>query len=426
MFSRKFIQHRLSLNKRSHLNCQKDSNISISVSRCPRVSVSIISSNLKRKSNYVWVIACLGVLVLSNGCGNNSATKVESSPNSSPTTATTETEPGKLENAIARDFADQVVIPSYQLLVTKADELSKAVDALVSNPNEETLKAAQQAWMATRVSWEQTEAFAFGPAGSLGYDGDLDDWPVNENDVVAVIESKDQLTPEFVKNLQTTQKGFHTIEYLLFGVNNDRKVADFSERKLEFLKVLTTAFNQTSQDLLKSWSEGVQGNPPYREVLATAGDSTNTAYPTVEAAVEEIVQGMMGALDEVANEKIGKPLETKDNKTLESRFSHNSLNDFKDNLQGVENAYLGKITDASTSGKSVSDLVAQANPELDQQVKQEMQAAMDAVNAIPDPIEPKVSDQEASAKMEAAQKAILILFTTVEQKVLPIVKKPEV
>ncbi|MDJ0690252.1 MAG: imelysin family protein [Xenococcaceae cyanobacterium MO_188.B32] len=145
--------------------------------------------------------------------------------------------------------------------------------------------------------------FAFGPAASLGYDGDLDDWPVNETDLEAIINSNDSLTKEYVEGLQTTQKGFHTIELLLFGENNNKTAADFEPRKLDLLKVLTSTFQQSATDLAKSWTEGVEGNPPYREVLATAGDSDNPAYPTVDAAVEEIVQGILGCLDEVANEK---------------------------------------------------------------------------------------------------------------------------
>ncbi|MGK7877556.1 MAG: imelysin family protein [Xenococcaceae cyanobacterium] len=370
----------------------------------------------------IWAVMFLALLALSSGCNSDSSTKVDQSSNGSQSATTADAQQGDIQIVVVSDFADQVVIPTYQLLVKKADELSKAVDAFVSNPNDNTLKAAQDAWIAARFPWEQSEAFAFGPADSLGYDGDLDDWPVNETDVVAVLKSSDKLTMEYVKDLQTTQKGFHTIEYLLFGVNNNKKASDFSEREVQFLKVLTAAFNQSAKDLTKSWVEGVEGKSPYREVLATAGDNSNTAYPTMQAAVEEIVQGMLGCLDEVANEKIGEPLETKETLGLESRFSHSSLNDFKNNLRSVQNAYLGKVPDAGTSGKSLSDLIAKANPKLDKQVKSEMKAAIDAVDAIPDPIEQKVTDEKASAKMEAAQKAILTLFSTIEEKVLPIVQ----
>ena len=353
------------------------------------------------------------LLLLSSSCNNTSTTN---------NTTTSQTPDNDMTTLVVSSFADEVVIPTYQQLVTEAGELSKAVNTFVETPTDETLKAAQNAWIAARSPWEQSEAFAFGPAESLGYDGDLDDWPVNETDVVAVVNSNEELTPESVKKLQTTQKGFHTIEYLLFGLDNNKTAQDFSERELELVKVLTVAFNESANNLVKSWQEGVAGNPPYREVLATAGKDNNPAYPTQQAAVEEILQGMLGCLDEVANEKIGKPLETKDALTFESRFSQSSLKDFENNLKSVENAYLGKATETGTSDNSLSALVAKANPELDQKVKTELKAAMEAVKAVPTPIETKVTDAETAAKLNTAKTAILTLFSTMESQVLPLVK----
>ena len=364
-----------------------------------------------------WSALVISLTALSTGCGDSQRDASRQNPD--PTTASTsESNP---QAVVVADFADRVVIPTYQELVAKAEELSQAIDTFVNNPTQESLESAQQTWIATRVPWEQSEAFAFGPADALGFDGDLDDWPVNETDVQALLNSSDQLTPEYVKQLQTTQKGFHTIELLLFGTDNNKQASDFSERELQYLNVLAVAFNQTANDLVESWVNGVEGNPPYREVLATAGDSSNSAYPSVEAAVEEIVQGMIGCLDEVANEKIGEPLATEETEGLESRFSQTSLNDFQNNLLSVRNAYLGSLSE-SGSDQSLSSLVAQADPQLDQQVKQELETAIEAVNAIPKPIEQNINDQQALSQMEAAQQEILTLFSTIEEDVLPLVQ----
>ncbi len=366
-----------------------------------------------------FVLLCFSALALSS-CRDVSTT-AQTQENSA--TTITNTQSNNLASAVVNDFADRVVIPTYQWLETEATELTKAVDAFVADPNNDTLQAAQQAWLATRNPWEQSEAFAFGPAESLGYDGDLDDWPVNETDVTAVLNSKDTFNPEYITGLQTTQKGFHTIELLLFGQDNNKTAADFNPRELELLQNLTVAFQQTAEDLTTSWTTGIEGNPPYREVLASAGDNSNPAYPTIDAAVEEIVQGMIGCLDEVANEKIGEPLKTQENIGFESRFSHSSATDFQNNLKSVQNAYLGRVPEANTSGQSVSDLVAKTDPQLDQKVKTELETALEAVEAIPDPIETQVTDAAATSKMESAQRTIVALFTTLEQQVLPIVQK---
>ncbi|WAL59572.1 imelysin family protein [Thermocoleostomius sinensis] len=316
------------------------------------------------------------------------------------------------------DFADRVVVATYEELVVRSEELVATVNAFISNPTDQTLQAARESWITARFPWEQSEAFAFGPADSLGYDGALDDWPVNEADVLAVINSEEELTPEYIATLQTTQQGFHAIEFILFGVENDKTVDDFSERELAYLQAATIAFDQTAKALLQSWVTGIDGNPPYRQVLATAGDSSNPAYLTANAAVEEIVQGMLGCLDEVANEKIGEPLETKDTVTLESRFSQTTLNDLHNNLLSVRNAYLGSIS-ASDTGYSLSAWVAEQNPALDDQIKRELEAAIDAVAAIPGPVETNLEEADTIAQMEAAQAAILQVFNTLQSEVLP-------
>lgn len=367
---------------------------------------------------------CIAIVTVSSGCSNNSTTSnLNQQVDNDNWEAITNGRSKELERGVVRDFTDRVVIPTYELLVERTDELVNAVNGFVSNPQDKTLQTARQAWLTTREPWERSETFAFGPAESLGYDGDLDDWPVNETDIAAILNSKDSITPEYVKELETTQKGFHAIELLLFGENNDKQAIDFNPRELEYLKVLTTSFQQTVSDLTTSWTEGVEGNPSYKEVFATAGENNNSVYPTVNAAVEEIVQGMLGCLDEVANEKIGEPLETRENIGFESRFSHSSLNDFANNLRGVENAYLSKVAEAGTNGQSISNLVViKANPQLDRKIKQELKVAIETVNAIPSSIETQIGEQETITKMETAKKAILTLHDTIEQKVLPLVQ----
>jgi uncharacterized iron-regulated protein len=302
---------------------------------------------------------------------------------------------------------------------TLTNNLQQVMATFVKTPNHDHLKAVQEAWKDTRTPWEQSEAFAFGPAESSGYDGNLDDWPVNHTDLTALIKSKEKLSPDYVKTrLQTTQKGFHAIEYLLFGENNDRQASELSKRELELLQLLTTDFNNTAKELKQSWVAGVAGKPAFQEVFTTAGNNTNTTYPTTKAAVAEILNGIIGCVEEVGEEKIGKPIASKQNLDFESRFSHNSLTDFKNNLTSARNAYLGEFN--GTKGQSVSDLVAQADPAVDQEIKTQLQTALDALEAVPIPVETKLNDAAALEKLKTAQGKILTTYRTIQSKALPL------
>ena len=54
---------------------------------------------------------------------------------------------------------------------------------------------------------------------------------MNETDLKGVLKSKDKITTEYVaEKLKDTEKGFHAIEYLLFGENNSKTAAEFNRQ----------------------------------------------------------------------------------------------------------------------------------------------------------------------------------------------------
>jgi len=325
------------------------------------------------------------------------------------------------DRQLLADFVDGVLLPTYGQLNTAAQRLNRAIAQFAARPTEANLRAARQAWLAARLPWESSEAFAFGPAASLGYDAGLDDWPVNEVDVIAVLQSQDALTPDYLETLQTSQKGFHTIEFLLFGQNNDKQLAAFTPRELQYLQLIGADFASTAANLLASWVEGVEGYPAYRKEFVEAGDRS-TAYPTPQAAATELVQGIIDLLDELGAVKIGEALDTQNPFLLESRFSHSSLQDFYQNLRSVELTYFAGRARRPGS-HSLSRYVASIDPTLDTLVRQYLLAAETAVKAIPGPIETTICDPAAKPRIAAARDSVLTLRGVFEQWIMPLVQE---
>jgi putative iron-regulated protein len=329
----------------------------------------------------------------------------------------------KFDRQILRDFVTAVVVPSNNQFAQQASTLSQTIDAYAAAPSAATLASAQAAWVKARAAWEQTECFGFGPTTSLGYDGALDTWPVNETDLKALMKSKAPLSAASVSKMKETEKGFHAIEYFLFGQDKRRQPTDLAQRDLQYLQLLGKDFASVATDLATSWSKGVEGQPAYQEVFGTAGEGGNTTYPTVQAGAQEMIQGMVDSLDEVANEKLGKPLAEKNPKLAESRFSLNTLTDIKSNLQGAQNVYLGSLPDANTNGKGLSVYIAQVNPALDSTVKQKFKVAAQSLEQISEPLETAVLNPKAADSIKAAQSAIDAVRETIEKDVKPLVVK---
>lgn len=322
---------------------------------------------------------------------------------------------------IVSDFADRVVVPTYALLAERIEALRASVDALNTAPTAANLTAAQEAWLAARSPWEKSEGFLFGPVDTFGYDPAMDSWPVNKTDLDAVLAAGAAFTPAYISNLQETQKGFHTLEYLLFGVARAKTADDFTPREREYMVAIAAELTASATALKASWTESVEGRPPYRDVLATAGESGNTTYKSRVSAAQEILDGMVGICDEVANGKIADPFDAHDTTLVESQFALNSIVDFQDNLRSVENAYMGGLLEAGPRGKGLTDYVAASDSALDARVKSEIQAGIAAIGAIPGPFRDAITNPSSYDKIRAAQAAILKIHTTLLEEVHPLI-----
>lgn len=326
------------------------------------------------------------------------------------------------KSKVISEFTSKVVIPNYEQFADNATALNQAIETFATAPSEESLKAARNAWTAIRVSWEQTETFAFGPAGSLGLDGAMDSWPVNQTDIDQILASSDPITPESVAQLQDTERGMHAIEYLLFGTEANKALGDFSDREKQFLQALTQDLNTSAITMLDSWKTGVEGQPAYQTVFAKAGEADNAVYPTTAAAAQELVTGIIDSLTEVGEEKLEAPFKAQNTEGLESRFSAQTINDLKSNLQSAANGYLGEFPSANTQAEtSVSTYIAELNPALDEKVKDQFEAADSALNAVPTPLEKSLTDPAAAADIEGAIAAILAVKNTLENEVVPLI-----
>lgn len=301
-----------------------------------------------------------------------------------------------------------VILATYEDLADKSRTLLDELGAFQFNRTDAKLQRVQFAWRDARRSWEQTESFLFGPVDTQGLDPALDSWPVNRTDLDAVLNSGNTLSLDFVKALDDTLHGFHTIEYLIFGEANNKRAANFTARETEYLAATTGILNEHAQILANAWRP-TGGN--FLAEVANAGKGSAT-YPSEIAALQELVNGMVGIVDEVGNGKIADPFSQTNTELVESQFSFNSLLDFENNIRGVENIYLGRYL--KKDGPGLNDLVRRNNADLDAQIRGAFDAAIDAIQAIPFPFRDSISHQQGRILIEAAQLKIADLQAVLE------------
>ncbi|MBM4394479.1 MAG: peptidase M75 [Deltaproteobacteria bacterium] len=314
---------------------------------------------------------------------------------------------------ILEDTVERVILPTYKALFDDAARLEAAVAAIET---EADLQAAQEQWIATRVHWERSEAFLWGPVADLALDPALDSWPVDRVQLDQVLASGLALTPESLTgNLGGGLKGFHTIEYLLFGIGRSRTAAQLTAapRQVEYLRAAAGALRADAEALYLAWAP--EGDA-FGEAFARSGQPGGRYFSQVDA-VQQLVNGCADIADEVANGKIADPYKERNPELVESQFSYNSLADFVDNVRSIRNVYEG--VDGSLG---LAVFVAARDPNLDARVRAEIQAAIDAIRAIsPDndpPFRDAILDPAFNAPIEAAQAEIRTLMRTLQGDVM--------
>jgi len=284
----------------------------------------------------------LGALPLAlTACGGGSDTPIDSGGSGSGQVSFS-------AKAMVDNVADNIITTTYSNLNTEAAKLLAAVQALDAARTEANMDAAQAQWKATRVPWETSEAFLFGPVEALGIDPAIDSWPLNTPDLQDFLAANPNATAGQIEAASDDLRGFHAMEYLLFGdgvATNDKAAAALTAAEANYLVALVQAFKSRTQELASSWTTDFNGKGPYATTLKSPG--AGKTYTGYLAVLEELFGGMGGIANEVANAKMAEPLGTSlataDTSKVESQYSWNSLTDFHNNIQSILNAYTGKL-----------------------------------------------------------------------------------
>ena len=321
--------------------------------------------------------------------------------------------PGYNAAALLDHAANGVIVGTYRDLDQKAAALQAAVAALATAPTPATLAAARQAYRDARAPWEATEAFAFGPVSTLGLDAVIDTWPLNRVDLTALLASTDPLSPASLRPRDGGLQGFHPIEFLLFGNTANKALSSFTAREFLFLTSSAQNLKLATGQLLQAW-QASGGN--FAAALGKAGPGSSV-YPKQKQAVQELLDGLVAAADELANSKVERPLAQQTTDVEEAKFSQNSKAEFLQNLAGIEAIYTGRI--GAVSGVGFGDLVVKRRPALDARFRQELAAAQQAIAALPGRFDEAIFQSPAAVR--AAQAKVRVVLATLQTDVQPLV-----
>ena len=205
------------------------------------------------------------------------------------------------------------------------------------------------------------------------------------------------------------------VDSVEIDVNNADDL-DYNEAYAEqWANYMVTVSGLLSDDASRLYSEWQNG---YADIFK---NHNSDEYKSAIECVEQIFDGCIDIAGEVGDQKIGEPyrLYQAGNReealyAVESWYSWHSRDDYRNNIYSIRNAYYG-TRNGSISENSLSAVLAAKNADLDTRAKALIQAAAEAIYAIPQPFRSNINSQEASAAMDACAD----LGTFIEEELKP-------
>lgn len=325
--------------------------------------------------------------------------------------ATTDTDFKTLEQTVLTDFTNNVALNGYLKLSVAATNLNTAIQNLNAQTNDANLKTAQDAWKSMREVWEQCEGFLFGPVEDNDYDPNMDTWPTDYTQMDSLLRSSNSLAVSDIQNFTLSLRGFHPIEYIVFGKNASRNAAEITPRQKDYLLSLTTDLNNTCTALYLSWASAPEN---FAEHLINAG-TAHSKYDSKREVFMALAGGLIDICEEVGEGKMKEPFDAKDPQIVESPYSGNSTIDFKNNIVGIKNVYMGL-----NGGKGLKDIVAAKNKSLDYTIQTQITAAINSFDNITVNYEEAIITQRVQAQQ--TMNALATLKAALEDELVPFIQ----
>ncbi len=319
----------------------------------------------------------------------------------------------ELKTVALKDFTNNVAVAGYADLDVAATNLNTAIQALNTNATEANLTAAKTAWKNMRGIWEQCEGFLFGPVEDNDYDPNMDTWPTDYVQMDSLLNSTNALSITDIQSATLSLRGYHPIEYIIFGNHGDRTAASITTRQKLYMVSLSEDLKNTCHQLYLSWTAAPVN---FSNQVINAG-TTSTVYLKKQEVYLTIVNGLIAICEEVGEGKMKEPFDAMDASIVESPYSGNSIADFKNNIIGLQNVYLGKY--AANDGKGINDLVALKNIALDNKIQSQIATAISSFSNITMYYEEAIINQRLQCQQTMT--ALNTLKETLENELKPFV-----
>ena len=334
-----------------------------------------------------------GAIQTNDGAANTEPSNTEALPTTIPAKGATRAE--MLESLTTR-----VILPGYEDAADALARLDQSVAALCSSPSQTALETARDAWREARHEWLRTESYRFGPAMDRRSVSLVDWWPIDAEKIDRNLAGEEDVTNDRVTEfLSSTQRGFSTAEYLLFGAESAGLSDGADAQRCVYLQSVAAVNSAEVSGILADW-QGTGDSSSY----ASYFDGTGSVALVDSDAEAELVRSLVFQVRTIANMRLGAALgvdQEVDASAIPSGYADNSREDLLSQLEGIAAVYRG-----GEDGLGLSARVAAASAETDARMLGAIESTISATRDL---------DGSVISQLEAAPAQVRAVYDSMKE-----------
>ena len=294
-------------------------------------------------------------------------------------------------------LADDVVIPSYDLLDGSFADLSGAVAGLCATPSAGALDAARASWKGAMVAYQRTRAGAVGPADERRLMSAVA-FAARPNLIDKLLAGDESVDAEGLRRQGAAVRGLFAVEHALFGEGSEALATPDAARRCQYVEAAVELSSDAVGEVAAEWTDG-DARGRFIEGLDGGPQSTVAQLLNeVSRRVNEV--DTMGLRDLAAADDPASPDEDRRDGPAGYRLAH-------------QRAILDGVSDVLGDGSTgITAMVAADDQELADRVVAASDEAVAAMADLPDGVAEAFADPEEVDRASDAVAALKVLVST--------------
>lgn len=261
--------------------------------------------------------------------------------------------------ALLDNWADNIIIPSFENFASHTEDLNTSTEAFVQNPSEASLADLRESYEQAYIQYQTVALFGMGRAETINYRMFLNTYPVDE---VTIQEKIGSGNHNLALPSSYDEQGFPALDFLLNGLaEEDANIVEFYTTHpnalayQDYLRAVSSRINNLTQEVLNDWQNS------FRDEFVSNTTSSNTG--SVDRFTNDYVMYYekhlrTGKIGIPAGVFTGNPMP----ENVEARYSDGLSKDlYLKALETVQNFFNGKHFGSDETGPSYKQYLDHLN-----------------------------------------------------------------